>query len=190
MTRLPGSPGRRIAQDRAAGRRVPTPSPGLPQMRRNHVWKPPRGSPSGMLRAVSAGRALHACRRLPSQQATGPANRRRPVQSVDRPSEVRVLDRAAAAKTAVEPPRNHRRETDWEVIMVGSLHFVAREGATAAGDRLGRAARASIDAGGRSNPEITARPAPMSIRPQTSGDDGPCLGGSGHPLAARMFSLS
>ena len=124
-------------------------------MRRNHVWKPPRGSPSGMLRAVSADRALHACRKLPSQQATGPANRRQPVQSVDRPSEVRVLDRAAAAKAAVEPPRNHRRETDWEVIMVGSLHFVAKEGATAAGDRLGRAVRASIDAGGRSNPEIT-----------------------------------
>ena len=53
-------------------------------MRCNHVWKSPRGSPSGMLRAVSAGRALDACRRLPPQQATGPANRRRPVQSVDR----------------------------------------------------------------------------------------------------------
>jgi hypothetical protein len=80
------------------------------------------------------------------------------------PSEVRVLDRAAAAKAAVEPPRNHRRETDWEVIMVGSLHFVAKEGATAAGDRLGRAVRASIDAGGRSNPEIT-RPASANEHP-------------------------
>jgi len=69
------------------------------------------------------------------------------------PSEVRVLDRAAAAKAAVEPPRNHRRETDWEVIMVGSLHFVAKEEATATGDSPGRAVRASIDVGGRSNPE-------------------------------------
>ena len=64
-----------------------------------------------------------------------------------------MLDRAAAAKAAVEPPRNHRRETDREVNMVGSLHFVAKEETTAAGDRLGRAGRASLDAGGRSNPE-------------------------------------
>jgi len=64
-----------------------------------------------------------------------------------------VLDREAAAKAAVEPPRNHRRETDWEVIMVGSRHFLAKEEATAAGDRPGREGLASIDAGGRSNPE-------------------------------------
>ncbi len=59
----------------------------------------------------------------------------------------------AAAKAAVEPPRNHRRETDWEVYMVGSLHFVVKEETTATGDRPGRAVRASIDVGGRSNPE-------------------------------------
>jgi len=69
------------------------------------------------------------------------------------PSEVRVLDRAAAAKAAVEPPRNHRRETDWEVIMVGSLHFVAKEGATAAGDRPGRAAAPASTPAAAPNPE-------------------------------------
>ena len=58
-----------------------------------------------------------------------------------------MLDRAAAATAAVEPARNHRRETDWEVIMIGSLHFLAKEEATAAGvRRAGQAAPASTPA--------------------------------------------
>ena len=47
MTRLLWSPGRRVAQDRTAGRRVPTSSPCLPQLRRNDVSALPEGVPSG-----------------------------------------------------------------------------------------------------------------------------------------------
>ena len=66
-----GPSSRRIAQDRAAGRRIPAPSPGLPPLRRHHLCESPRGGPH---RSVSAPISRPCCPR--SRAATASASAR------------------------------------------------------------------------------------------------------------------